>query len=370
MIEETKYYSTKIGELANGCKSCVRGCKVVIYSTGICARNCYFCPTSDEKTKTDVTFANERKVNNTDNNIMIKEIIEEVERQNARGAGITGGDPLARLERTVFIIRKLKEKYGKTFHIHLYTIPNLVDESKLSQLYNAGLDEIRFHPDLDDDSLWNNISLAKKFSWDVGVEIPSIPGKEKETKKLVKFIENKVDFLNLNELEIADNEASKLNEMGMKTKDELSYAVKGSEELALEIINFIENEKLKLNAHYCTARLKDGIQLTNRILRTGKNVKKDFEKITEEGLIVRGLIEMNENLNESERKLKLKELAEKLKNQNIKNIVVDENKDRIITSVSSAKIISKKNKIFKNIKCAISTEYPTFDSLCVEKEYL
>ncbi len=364
MVEDTKYYSKKIGNLAKGCESCVRGCKIVIYATGVCARNCYFCPTSDEKTKNDVTFANERKLNNSDTKIMMTEIFEEIQRQNARGAGITGGDPLSRLDRTVHIITELKKKYGKTFHIHLYTIFNTINDDVLSKLHEAGLDEIRFHPDLDNDSNWDRLNLAKKkeFNWDVGVEIPVIPGKLEETKKLIKFIEGKVDFINLNELEIADNEASKLTEMGMKTKDNLSYAVKGSEDTSIEILKFIETERIKINAHYCTAKLKDGVQLTKRILRTGKNIKKDFEKITDEGLLVRGVIELKEPNEE-----KLKEVLDDLEKLKLKNLFLDKRHNRLITSISNVKRISK---LKKDIFCSISTEYPTYDSLSVEKEFL
>ncbi|MFW6231062.1 MAG: radical SAM protein, partial [Nanoarchaeota archaeon] len=176
MISRTSYNSLKKGELAKGCLSCVRGCKAVIFVTGVCSRNCYFCPTSDQKNKNDVTYANERPLANTDEKTMIKGIIEEAERQKARGAGLTGGDPLSRLERTVTIIKALKQEFGKAFHCHLYTILNLVDEKKLKMLYDAGLDEIRFHPDLDDQKLWERIGIAQKFDWDIGVEIPAIPG--------------------------------------------------------------------------------------------------------------------------------------------------------------------------------------------------
>ncbi len=369
MITQTKYYSESIGTLPKGCASCVRGCKAVIFITGICSRNCYFCPTSDEKTKTDVTFANERKIDNSDNQKIIKEIEEEIARQKALGAGLTGGDPLAKLDRTTTIIKKLKSIHGKRFHIHLYTILNLLDEETLTTLYNAGLDEIRFHPDLDNEKLWNRISLAKKFDWDIGVEIPVIPRKEKETKKLIKFIENKVHFLNLNELEVADNKANKLLDMGAETKNYLSYAVKGSEQMAKELLEFVDKEKINLRVHYCTAKLKDGIQLTKRILRTGKNVKKDYEKITDEGLIIRGIIELEKKESSEKDIQKLKLIMEEMEKKNMKEGYVDELRRRIVTSTSNAKKIRKIMKK-EDIVCSITKEYPTFDSLCVEKEIL
>ena len=92
---------------------------------------------------------------------------------------------------------------------------------------------------LNKQSEWKKIELAKKFKWDVGVEIPVIPGKKREIKKLIDFIKGKVDFLNLNELEISDTNVNKLVEKGFKPKDKLSYGVKGSETLAKEILNYL-----------------------------------------------------------------------------------------------------------------------------------
>ena len=73
-------------------------------------------------------------------------------------------------------------------------------------MYEAGLDEIRFHLDLDSEKFWKNIERAKKYTWDIGVEIPMIPTKQEEIQKVIDYIYDKVDFLNMNELELADNE--------------------------------------------------------------------------------------------------------------------------------------------------------------------
>ena len=181
-MQPNQYYSYNQGRLPKGCQMCVKGEKLVLFVTGICPRKCNFCPVSDEKYQKDVIFANEKDVKSDD------DLIEEAEKMRARGAGITGGDPLAKLDRTISFIKKLKEKFGKEFHIHLYTSLNLVSEETLTKLFEAGLNEIRFHPDLDDNKLWDKLNLVKKFKWDVGMEIPLIPSKEKETKKLIDFV--------------------------------------------------------------------------------------------------------------------------------------------------------------------------------------
>ena len=141
-MKQNKHYSYNQKSICDGCKLCVKGRKSVIFITGLCPRSCEYCPLSDEKYKKDVMYCNERKVNKLD------EIIAEVKISRSTGAGITGGDPLVKLGRTVEIIKMLKKSFGSKFHIHLYTSPNLVTEDKLNQLHKAGLDEIRFHPDM------------------------------------------------------------------------------------------------------------------------------------------------------------------------------------------------------------------------------
>jgi len=401
-IQKTPYYSYKLGTLPKGCKLCVEGSKEVIFLTGLCPRSCYFCPISDKKYKKDVTYADEWPVTN------IHQIIKEAKLIGAKGAGITGGDPLCKLWNTLFCIRTLKKQFGKNFHVHLYTSLNLINKNNLKQLHKAGLDEIRFHLDLDNTKLWNKLNLAISHNWDIGVEIPVIPKKEKQIKKLIIFInksnknsKNKI-FLNLNELEIADNKVNTLSKLGYKTKNQLSYAIKGSEELALKLLNFVQNKKMELRVHYCTATLKDKIQLANRIKRRAKNIKKPYDTLTKEGTLIRGAIYL-ENLKPGfNYRKKLEKINKKLRNNylrklsiiknqlkkdfKIKNnlIDLDKTKLRILTSVKEIskikdtinnyllKNIDKDKKLLNNkeLFLAIVEEYPTYDQLELSLEFL
>lgn len=401
-MQKTPYHSYKLGKLPKGCQLCVKGAKLVLFVTGLCPRCCYYCPISDKKYKKDVTYADEWPVKN------IHQIIEEARLINAKGAGFTGGDPLCKEQRTLFCIRKLKKHFGKKFHIHLYTSPDLINETSLKRLYKAGLDEIRFHLDLENNKLWNKINLALHYNWDCGVEIPVIPKKEKNLKKIIIFLnninkesKNKIKFLNLNELEIADNKANKLLKLGYKTKNQLSYGVLGSEKLALKLLKFIEKNKIKLNVHYCTATLKDKVQLANRIKRRAKNIAKPFDIINKDGTLTKGAIYLHtlkpsfnykkklERLNKKENIIKK---LNKIRNELIKDfkikkalIEVDNQKLRILTSTKVIKeIMDKVNKDLlnnwlkdknllktkKDLCLAIVTEYPTYDGIILELEFL
>lgn len=378
MIAVNQYYSYNTTDLPQGCQFCVKGEKLVLFITGYCPRKCYFCPISDQKYGHDVTFANERSVGE------FADIIVEARAMNARGAGITGGDPLMVLERTCSIIKKLKEEFGSDFHIHLYTSLNLATEKSLQALFDAGLDEIRFHLDLDHKTFWKNLKDASHFAWDCGVEIPLIPHKEKETREMVDFIQDKVKFLVLNELERADNNFSQWSLMGMKVKEQYSYAIEGSLALGFQIMQYAEEKKYPLAIHLCTAKLKDKVQLTNRIKREGKLSHKTFDLVDKEGLLTRGALYLPQlkpgfryrTLLASTDKIpllaKLETLLTKIKEKwslKEEDIYLDKAKVRILLS---KKLIKKKKVYFRNLGLipAIVKEYPTADQLELEVDFL
>jgi pyruvate formate-lyase activating enzyme-like uncharacterized protein len=392
----TKYHSHKLGTLPKGCRLCVKGAKLVLFLTGLCPRSCYYCPISDKKHKKDVIYADEWPVTN------IHQIIQEAKLINAKGAGITGGDPLSKEFRTLFIIITLKKHFGKAFHIHLYTSPNLINENILKKLNKAGLDEIRLHLDLDNKKLWKKIKLAKKYKWKVGVEVPAIPKKQKKLKVLIDFLQKiKIDFLNLNELEVADNKVNTLLKKGFTTKDQYSYAVKGSEKLALKLLKYCKG-KIK-NVHFCTAKLKDSVQLANRIKRRAKNVKKPYDKINKDGTLTRGAVYLEELKPGFGYRKKLQKLGKKKKNLIISKlnkiyrelikdlklkrnrIEVDEDNLRLLTGLKEIQDIKhdinrhtfmdwmKHEHLLKSkkeLKLAIVTEYPTYDKIILDLKFL
>jgi uncharacterized protein len=372
-IEDTNFMSLKVGELPKGCKYCVKGQKLVLFVTGLCPRSCFYCPLSEHKMKKDVIYANERPIKDD------TEILIEAKGMDAKGAGITGGDPLIVIDRTIHYIKLLKKEFGNHFHIHLYTSSNLSDKDKFKKLYEAGLDEIRFHLDIEKKEEWNILKEAKEFSWDVGVEIPIFPDKKFETIEMIKIIKDDINFLNLNELEISEINADSFYDKDYEVKEEFSYGILGSEKTAIEIMEYCKQYSFQI--HYCTTHLKDGVQLTERIKRMAKYNAKPFDKITQEGLFIRGAIYLDgiepgfdykERLALSDRRKSLKKLEElkkeiqkKFKIQD-KFIDIDEKKLRIITRASLMKNIAKKIKE----PCGIVEEYPTYDQTEIEIEML
>lgn len=380
MIEKTKYASLIINDLPEGCKLCVKGNKTVIFITGVCSQNCFYCPLSEKKKNKDVIFVNERPLKDEND---FNSLIEEAESHNSKGAGITGGDPLSKIDRTVSFIKKLKDHFGKKYHIHLYTPLILVDKEKLNKLYSAGLDEIRFHPDIFDSKYWDRISLAKEFNWDKGIEIPVIPGAEEQTIKLLDFVKDKVDFINLNELEYSDTNAQQLFQKNLFTKDELSYAIKNSDLAAKKLLRYIDKKiypYYKIKVHFCTAKTKDRFQLTNRMKLKAMNTKLPVDLVSKDGMLMRGCIYLREMFNDNYQQKKIDEgnkeqFIKKLKvakqelSKIFKNkIYVDLDKLRLI--VEPKKLISHVDKIPDKFLCALVEENPTYDKLEVTVNFL
>ena len=108
-VAQTRWHSWCSGNLSEGCKRCVEGRKLVLFITGMCAQKCWYCPIGEQKYGHDVVFANEWKLDNPNDPV---ELLEEARLTKATGAGITGGDPLARIDRCVQYITLLKKEFG------------------------------------------------------------------------------------------------------------------------------------------------------------------------------------------------------------------------------------------------------------------
>jgi len=275
------------GALPMSCAMCQQGSKLVLLVTGICSHDCYYCPLSFKKKGRDVAYADEKLVEKD------SDIIFEAESIGARGTGITGGDPLLVMDRTLRCIRLLKRKFGKGHNIHLYTATP--DLAKVKRLAEAGLDEIRFHPHPD---VWDTlertmfpeaIRQARKCSLRTGIEIPAIPGTEKSIAAMASEAEKAgAQFINLNELEFSEPNIGALKARGFRIKDDESSAVKGSEETAIKVLKALSG---RITVHYCSSSFKDATQLRNRLLRRAKNMATRLEIITEDGTFIKGIIE-------------------------------------------------------------------------------
>ncbi len=375
VFEKTGFHSFKSGELCDGCLQCVRGEKLVLFVTGLCPRSCFYCPISFDKYGCDVVFANEWKVKDVFNPV---ELFDEVKMTGARGAGITGGEPLVKIDRVISYIKSLKEKFGEDFHIHLYTSLDLVNLKNLEKLHGAGLDEIRFHPDLVDDSLWDRVLLAKTFDWSVGVEVPVVPNFKENLFKLVNFLSGKVDFLNLNELEFSDTDSNHYDMSGFSRKNSSSYAVCGSEELAFDLLR--RCAEINLRCHFCTAKLKNQVQVGERLKKRALNVASSVDELTEDYLLFRGAIYLDGcapsfNYNQGSAQVIFKERLHRAREGLLgvgfeeDDLILDVERNRFLAHFSLVEYFSEKIKGLGLVPVLVE-EYPSSDYFCVDLEFL
>lgn len=360
-----------LGCPADGCKQCVKGEKLVLFITGMCGQRCHYCPVSEKKFGHDVVYANEWKIESKD------DMLEEIRLTDAQGAGITGGDPLVKLYRTCEYIKFLKEKMGKKFHIHLYTPFQLVTEDSMKRLYEAGLDEIRFHPKVWNNEEWHKIQYSMQYNWDIGLEIPCLPDKLNEMKKMFDYFGNKVKFINLNELEFSDTVVSHYDMSKYKTDNDWTYGAQGSKKAAQELIAYARENKINASIYYCSSYLKDRVQMGNRIKRRAKKVAKEYDEITEEGMLIRGCIYLKQPMKRDELILvdkksylpKLELAKEKILEIENVEIDIDLKKLRLTTYPAYVEHFADKIKEL-NLVPVIVEEYPTVDAIEVEVDIL
>jgi len=264
--------------LSPGCRICRQGAGLVLFVTGKCERSCFYCPLSEERRGRDQVFADEMPVQE------IGDILQEALAIDALGTGITGGEPLLKLDYVLDCISALKREFGPQHHIHLYT-GLLPGREVLERLKQAGLDEIRFHPPISEWShpvgLEEALRQAKSLGLIAGVEIPSI----KPAPAIVEAVRAADAFLNVNELEFSETNYAGLAAQGYLPED-LGCGAIGSEEIARE--HFLKDE---IKAHFCPSRFKDAVQLKERLLRRASRTARPFDYVGEEGTIIHGIIE-------------------------------------------------------------------------------
>lgn len=283
-----------------------------------------------------MVYANERLVK-TD-----EDVLKEARVMDALGTGITGGDPVVQLDRTLHYARILKHEFSD-HHIHLYTASALDD--KTLQRMEGVIDEIRIH--LIDFSDISSVKKALHYTFDVGVEIPMLPSRTKETKILIRNLKKiGIHFINLNELEYADRNSNNLKKLGYSFSTD-SCTVLKSEEAALSLADDV--------VHYCSAHDKDSVQLKNRFIRRARNVRKPYEEI-EDGLLVKGVIACRS-----------KKEAQSVKAVLLSKVDIPESfVDVVGTRVETHWALAEEASTWITAKIGIEKRYPTYDQPLIE----
>jgi len=343
-IQKTKFASYCLNGIPEGCKRCVKGKKLVVFISGICNRNCWYCSLSEKRKNKDIIWINEREIKS------INEMIKEVKESDADSAGITGGDAFLNFKRTIKYAKALKETFGKKFQIHIYLPTKYITKEKLKKL-SKYVDEVRFHPEFlinenTEKEDIEKIRLASLFwkKYNIGIELPMIPEKRREIFNFILKIKDFIGFVNLNEFELSETNFNLVTNKYPLLEN--GYVIKGSREAGIWILKQAKKQKLKLKnlkIHLCTAETKNWHQYKNRLLQ---HKILPFGKRTRDGTVI--YLVTNG----------------KLKN-NTNGSYYDKGKNRTILSKTTAKkLLNKGTRVFR------VEEHPTYDRMEVEKEEL
>jgi pyruvate formate-lyase activating enzyme-like uncharacterized protein len=196
-----------------------------------------------------------------------------------------------------------------------------------------------------------------------GIEVPAVVDRKgsdgRHSRGLMDLVDYAVrqglSFVNINELEASHTNMEVFRGMGYQLVGD-SMAVKGSSELALEVISDIRKRYPQSTTvvHLCTSVYKDSVQLRNRLKRMAQNLKRPFEVVTDDGTFLRGVIEAED----------IEELLDTLRN-------VHEVPDELMEVVGMKLLVApwvleELSEELEGVKY-ISEVYPTWDGLEVER---
>ncbi|MFC7213678.1 radical SAM protein [Saliphagus sp. GCM10025334] len=265
--------------ISKGCEQCAKGGKMVLFVYGYCdQRDCFYCPLGENRKNVTDVYANERLVEDDE------DVLTEAHRMDALGTSITGGEPQEALERTCHYLSLLKDEFGQDHHTHLYTgIPG--GRENMRRLSEAGLDEIRFHPPLEQwgdlhGTEWEDILyVAREEGLTPAFEIPGI---RPETEFLDFLDEGAADFCNVNEFEMSHGNYRRMQAEGFELKEGHMSAVDNDRDGILEVMG--DHPKV----YFCTSVFKDAAQHRRRLKRMARTVRREFDDVTDDGTLVYG----------------------------------------------------------------------------------
>ncbi len=253
--------SIRIGWISEACTECTGNRGSETFSTTFaCHRDCYFCFNHNQADYD--TFFKE--------GCPWKEGLDRASHtyQNLACIGLTGGEPLLKLDDTIAFLKRAGELFPQA-HKRMYTSGDLLTEEAAARLRDAGLQEIRFSvknddPDALQERVLANMKLAGKYIPDVMVEMPIVPNSKEQMQKLMRrFDAVGIKGMNLLEFCFPFHNWEEFARRGFAVRNppfdvmyDYGYSgglpIAGSEELALSLMLWALDEGLGFGMHYCS----------------------------------------------------------------------------------------------------------------------
>lgn len=249
LFKGTKPYHKHISK---GCEICGSGKWSCLFVTNKCNAACFYCPAPQKEDELPSTQGLDFE--------SALDYADYLNHFQFKGVSFSGGEPLLYFNRVLDYLKTVRKLCPSDLYIWMYTNGILADTSKLKQLADAGLNEIRFDIGATGFSL-DKVKLAKGIIENITIEIPAIPEeKEKLLSLLPEMIKAGVTNLNLHHLRLTQHNAEKLIKRGYTIINAEKPLVLESELAALEIVNYANEHHLDIGINYCSFHYKNRFQ--------------------------------------------------------------------------------------------------------------
>jgi len=247
-------------KLSNGCLACKSGSWICVYIGVSCNLKCVSCPQTSRHGAAEYIWAN-----GGNDDIHSLEDLKRVIDKNKRITGISfsGGEPFLYLKLVKEWMTFINENYADlNIYKWIYTNGMKVTKENCEELKNLGMNEIRFDLAATNysDKIIKKIKYCKDIFEKVAVEIPVEPWKtDIILRTLPKLDDIGVDYLNLHELSISNDNKQKLIDAGYINENLIYYSRASDHYLpsildVYRIIEYIEENNLNLIYNDCSCR--------------------------------------------------------------------------------------------------------------------
>jgi pyruvate formate-lyase activating enzyme-like uncharacterized protein len=247
-------------KLSDGCYACKSGNWICVYIGVNCNLKCLVCPQISRHNGPEYIWAN----GGADDIHSLPDLKRVMERnKRITGISFSGGEPFLYIKEVIEWLDFINENYADmNLYLWIYTNGTKVNRKNCELLKKHGIKEIRFDLAASNynDKIIDKIKYCKEIFDKVCVEVPVEPWKtDKLISVLPKLNEIGLDYLNLHELAICEDNLDRLIEAG-KIDPKLIYNAKGDSHYfpsildAYRIIEYIEENHLNIIYNDCSAR--------------------------------------------------------------------------------------------------------------------
>jgi pyruvate formate-lyase activating enzyme-like uncharacterized protein len=263
--------------LSKGCQLCGEGEWSCLFITGKCNANCFYCPTAQRLDHAPATqqFSFDKA----------EDYAAYLNKMGFKGVSFSGGEPLLFFDRLTNFLSVVRQRCAPDLYIWMYTNGKLLTKEKAIILADLGLDEIRFDIGATHYHI-ETINFAKGVIPNITVEIPAVAEETEHLKKLLPdLVEAGVTNLNLHQMRLTEYNASQLEKHNYTYLHGEAPVVAESEISALEIMQFVAQEKVPIGVNYCGFQYKNRFQKSGYRRKLAENFGNPDAWITEAGYV-------------------------------------------------------------------------------------